>query len=546
MTVAGLGDASALHSIPAGVFARHQTAVTHQVAAGSGNAIASQVRRRSWPPSFAPPRAEPAALRSPPGSPAAPAAPPRQWPSPVSRSGPPRDPLPPGNRPASPPAPACSKWTWLLIHSRCFLVQAFDSIRPAAVPQQELAQPVPRLQLILLGRFARPHQIAQRFVRGVRHPHGRQLPGAVAARQFLRIAAVGLHPISGLGRNQAGRDHFTGNSQLRELPVEHVPGRSSFIAGLQMPAPVPACEPVCESIPTGSGSRPCERTSPPVSATATAIVSAWTSRPTKRTLDIERPTPFVCGSAPLDSPLRSVTRAYCDSAVGRSILTSPSGGAPGRTTPWSAPHAPCVLVSYCREILTSGSVGSLAAALVCAICLLIAFWKIALTAQYTFIERPDIGHQVLPWLQVQASALRSGELPLWDPYLLGGQTLVGQVQPAVFSPITWLLLRRTPGCVGAVEARPGCHMWFVLLHGWVPVFAYLFIRSIGAGRMGSVVGAVFFATTGFLGSRRLAADRARAQSGCRWSFSFTCVASAAWSATWAQCAPARSCAPVHP
>src|SRR3954454_3792285 len=78
------------------------------------------------------------------------------------------------------------------------------------------------------------------------------------------------------------------------------------------------------------------------------------------------------------------------------------------------------------------------ALLVIAICITVAFWKIALTSQYTFIESPDIGHQVLPWLQVQASAWHRGVMPLWDPYLSGGQPLPGQVQPAVFSPFTWL------------------------------------------------------------------------------------------------------------
>lgn len=35
---------------------------------------------------------------------------------------------------------------------------------PAAVSQKKLSQSIPRLQLILLGRFPRPHQIAQGFV----------------------------------------------------------------------------------------------------------------------------------------------------------------------------------------------------------------------------------------------------------------------------------------------------------------------------------------------------------------------------------------------
>jgi hypothetical protein len=46
-------------------------------------------------------------------------------------------------------------------------------------------------------------------------------------------------------------------------------------------------------------------------------------------------------------------------------------------------------------------------------CVTVAFWKIALTNQYTFIESPDIGHQVLPWLQVQAAALHKGIHACW-------------------------------------------------------------------------------------------------------------------------------------
>jgi hypothetical protein len=55
--------------------------------------------------------------------------------------------------------------------------------------QQELAQVLPRPLLILSGVFARPHQIAQGFVSGIRHPDRRQIAGMVAARQFLGIAA---------------------------------------------------------------------------------------------------------------------------------------------------------------------------------------------------------------------------------------------------------------------------------------------------------------------------------------------------------------------
>uniref|UniRef100_Q01X59 YfhO family protein n=1 Tax=Solibacter usitatus (strain Ellin6076) TaxID=234267 RepID=Q01X59_SOLUE len=139
------------------------------------------------------------------------------------------------------------------------------------------------------------------------------------------------------------------------------------------------------------------------------------------------------------------------------------------------------------------------ALLVIAACITIAFWKIALTSQYTFIESPDIGHQVLPWLQVQAAALHRGVAPLWDPYLIGGQPLPGQLQPAVFSPFTWILLAAPLDSAGHIHLG-WIHGWFVLLHVFAGVFAYGFLRDLGVRREACVVGAVFFGAAGFVGN----------------------------------------------
>jgi hypothetical protein len=148
---------------------------------------------------------------------------------------------------------------------------------------------------------------------------------------------------------------------------------------------------------------------------------------------------------------------------------------------------------------TQKRAGGAVALLVIAACITIAFWKIALTTQYTFIESPDIGHQVLPWLQVQASALHKGVLPLWDPYMAGGQPLPGQVQPAVFSPFTWLLM--IGPLDGAGHLRLGwIHAWFVLLHILAGFFAYALLRTLPVRRTAAVVGAVFFGASGFVGN----------------------------------------------
>ncbi len=127
-----------------------------------------------------------------------------------------------------------------------------------------------------------------------------------------------------------------------------------------------------------------------------------------------------------------------------------------------------------------------------------AFWKLVFTRQFAFVETPDIAQQVVPWLQVQAAALSHGHIALWDPYLFGGQPLIGQMQPGVTSPITYLLL--------ILPLRNGylrpefVNYWFVLIHCLGALFAYWLLRDLQCSRTASVVGGLFFAISGFNGN----------------------------------------------
>ncbi|HWC01057.1 MAG TPA: hypothetical protein VG672_30335, partial [Bryobacteraceae bacterium] len=108
------------------------------------------------------------------------------------------------------------------------------------------------------------------------------------------------------------------------------------------------------------------------------------------------------------------------------------------------------------------------------------FWKLVLTKQYTFLDSPDPAYQVMPWLQVQVASLRQGSILLWDPYLWFGQPLLGQVQPAVVSPFTWLLAL-APLRNGQIQMFY-VHLWFVLVHCVAALFAYLLFRDLGCTR----------------------------------------------------------------
>jgi hypothetical protein len=57
--------------------------------------------------------------------------------------------------------------------------------------------------------------------------------------------------------------------------------------------------------------------------------------------------------------------------------------------------------------------------------LLLFFWKLVFSDQFTFLDSPDLAYQVLPWLQVQARAWHEGVFAMWDPYQWAGQSLRG-------------------------------------------------------------------------------------------------------------------------
>ncbi len=97
--------------------------------------------------------------------------------------------------------------------------------------------------------------------------------------------------------------------------------------------------------------------------------------------------------------------------------------------------------------------------------------------------------QYYPWRLFAAESLRSGIIPLWNPYQFCGTPFLANGQSAVlypFSFIFWLL---------PVARAFGCSAWLHhVLTGW---FAYLFARRIRVGRFGALAGAVVWQTNGF-------------------------------------------------
>jgi hypothetical protein len=83
-----------------------------------------------------------------------------------------------------------------------------------------------------------------------------------------------------------------------------------------------------------------------------------------------------------------------------------------------------------------------------------------------------------------------GQIPLWDPYILGGTPLVANAQSALFYPPNLLLFWLTPARVATLLV-----LFNILVAG---IFTFLFSRSLKISLPGAILSAIAFAFSGTL------------------------------------------------
>ena len=122
-------------------------------------------------------------------------------------------------------------------------------------------------------------------------------------------------------------------------------------------------------------------------------------------------------------------------------------------------------------------------------------WKLfAFDAGERKIFRGDFLNQHFVWKSYALSRVASGELPLWNPHVLGGVAIHANPQVAIFYPPTYLLLPfHVDGQVNyiALEAYQLLHQVFAGLGMW------LLMRSFGVSNLGAFLAALVYTFTGF-------------------------------------------------
>jgi hypothetical protein len=125
------------------------------------------------------------------------------------------------------------------------------------------------------------------------------------------------------------------------------------------------------------------------------------------------------------------------------------------------------------------------------------YWKLVLTNQFTWMQGNDVAYQVLPWFQLQVGEFQQGRFPLWDPYVLGGQPLIGQAQPGTAFPLNWILFAMPTNNGWMRQAI--LHWYFVVIHYLAALFAYRLCRDLKLNQWASLAGGVLYTLGGFMG-----------------------------------------------
>jgi hypothetical protein len=120
------------------------------------------------------------------------------------------------------------------------------------------------------------------------------------------------------------------------------------------------------------------------------------------------------------------------------------------------------------------------------------FWRPLFTAAHLPKGGGDLNSFFFSLHAYSADRITSGDLPLWNPHLHGGMPQLGNFQAAVLYP---------PNLIAYLVAQPFTYSaieLLAILHYLIAsIGAYLLLRSLGAGRIGSVAGGMLFAYGGF-------------------------------------------------
>ncbi len=127
------------------------------------------------------------------------------------------------------------------------------------------------------------------------------------------------------------------------------------------------------------------------------------------------------------------------------------------------------------------------------------FWRIVTPnlADRAVFPAGDLTGQYYPLHVFAARELMAGRLPLWNPYVYGGQPGLADIQAGVFYPLNLLF---APLVAAPAISWLALEIEIILHFSLASLFTYLFLRRLTGSRLAGVVAALAFTYGGYLTS----------------------------------------------
>ncbi|MBV8732993.1 MAG: YfhO family protein, partial [Acidobacteriia bacterium] len=129
--------------------------------------------------------------------------------------------------------------------------------------------------------------------------------------------------------------------------------------------------------------------------------------------------------------------------------------------------------------------------------ILLFYWKILLTRQFSLLTEPEGVNQSYAWLRYWVYSIRHGVLPLWDPYVFAGRSFAGEMQTAAFYPLH-LLLALFPMNRHGLLSPYLYHAWWAGVHLLGAWLMFLLIREFGLSLFAGFIAGICFSLGGFV------------------------------------------------
>jgi len=94
------------------------------------------------------------------------------------------------------------------------------------------------------------------------------------------------------------------------------------------------------------------------------------------------------------------------------------------------------------------------------------------------------------WKRFIVQSIQARSIPLWDPYLFAGHPFLANGQHSALYPLSLIFY---------VMPLTKAYGWFTVIQFWLAgLFTYIFLRVLGANRLGSLIGGITYQLSGFL------------------------------------------------